>query len=145
MKTCGFFRREIPHPSSGFSLIEIIITLVVVGVFAAMIIPFYNSGVFNSITYTKRQEAVFQLNSVLADIVADYENSGTQIKISELEKKIRKRINDTLQEDNITLQEPEFKRLKIAGSTTYNGLRVTLKKKPDIEFSYLFVTKEPAP
>ncbi len=141
------------HTASGISLIELILCLVLVGLFAAMIVPYYKSGVLSSITYTQRQQAIFQLESVLANIIEDYENNytgklanfKTELEKHPLPEKYReiKKIDGTSAE-TITGITVTTKAENIAGGTN-NGLKVTLKKTPDITFTYLFVTKEPAP
>lgn len=59
----------------GFSLIEIIVTLILVGIMAAMIIPFFASGVTSSHTPIQIVSNTMDLNTVMANIVEDYERN----------------------------------------------------------------------
>ncbi len=56
-----------------FSLIELIITLLLVGIFAMMIVPFFQSGVYNSAELLQTRKELYELNTVISRIVADYE------------------------------------------------------------------------
>ena len=70
-----------PHGVSryrqGFTLLEIILTLVLIGIAAAMIVPYFQGGVSDSSVLVARQEAIFDLNGVMANMIADYEKNYT--------------------------------------------------------------------
>lgn len=53
----------------GFSLIEIIMTLVMIGVVAAMLAPYYDSGVTHSPTLVVRTEASAELQETMEDLI----------------------------------------------------------------------------
>lgn len=59
--------------TSAFSLIELIITLLLVGIFAVMIVPFFQSGVFDSAELLQTRQELYDLNTVMSRIVVDYE------------------------------------------------------------------------
>jgi len=58
---------------NGFSLIELIIIVVLVGIFSVMMIPFFDSGVGGSGSMLIRQQNFYDLNSDMAEIAANYE------------------------------------------------------------------------
>ena len=60
------------HPN-GFSLIELILIVMLVGIFAVMMIPFFDSGVGGSGSMLIRQQNLYDLNSEMAEISAYYE------------------------------------------------------------------------
>lgn len=60
------------HPN-GFSLIELILIVMLIGIFAVMIIPFFGSGVGGSGSMLIRQQNLYDLNSEMAEISACYE------------------------------------------------------------------------
>ena len=60
------------HPN-GFSLIELILIVLLVGIFAVMMIPFFGSGVGGSASMLNRQQNFYELNSDMAKIAANYE------------------------------------------------------------------------
>jgi len=61
------------HLESGFSLIEIIISLVVVAVVAAMMTAYFGKGITESSAPIFRLNAAGKLNAIMEKITADYE------------------------------------------------------------------------
>lgn len=59
--------------SNGFSLIEIVFSLVLVGVAATLIIPFFQSGVTSSGDMVQRAEANANLQQAMERVIARYE------------------------------------------------------------------------
>lgn len=55
---------------AGFTLIEMILTLILVGVAAGMIVPLFQSGVTSSATPIYRLESVADLETTMANIIA---------------------------------------------------------------------------
>lgn len=59
----------------GFTLVEIILTLVLMGLLGAMIVPYFQAGVFDSSRLLSEQQNILDLNSCMAHMVADYEEN----------------------------------------------------------------------
>lgn len=59
----------------GFTLIEVIITLVVLAILAAMVASYFGTSIFQSSTPVSRLKAAGKLNAVMEKITADYNNS----------------------------------------------------------------------
>jgi prepilin-type N-terminal cleavage/methylation domain-containing protein len=57
---------------TGFTLIEIIVTVVIVAILGAMIITFLSDSFIKSSDPVKRLKASFNLNKIMANITADY-------------------------------------------------------------------------
>jgi len=62
---------------NGFSLIELILIVLLVGIFAVMMIPFFDSGVGGSAGMLNRQQHFYELNADMAKIAANYEANYT--------------------------------------------------------------------
>lgn len=56
----------------GFTLLEVVVTLVLLGIMAAMVVPFFRSGVMTSATPINRLEAAMNTQQVMSAIVQDY-------------------------------------------------------------------------
>lgn len=63
--------------TSAFSLIELIITLLLVGIFAVMIVPFFQSGVFDSAELLQTRQELYDLNTVMSQMVVQYEGDSS--------------------------------------------------------------------
>lgn len=61
----------------GFTLIELIVTIMVVGVLSSMVVPYFLSGVTKGADPLNEMPTPLGLQSVMAAIVADYYSSGT--------------------------------------------------------------------
>lgn len=59
----------------GFTLIEIIITLVVIGIVAAMMAAYFGTSITQSSAPVSRLKAVEKLNAIMEKITADYNNA----------------------------------------------------------------------
>jgi len=64
--------------SKGFALIELIVTLVLVGVLGVMIGPYFFSGVTTASDPLTKMSTPLDLQTIMAKIVTDYESNGTQ-------------------------------------------------------------------
>jgi len=62
-------------PNKGFTLIEVIITLVLAGIVAAMLFSYFGSSIIQSSTPVSRLKAVGKLNAIMEKITSDYNNS----------------------------------------------------------------------
>ncbi len=62
---------------SGFTMIELILTLVLAGIAGAMILPLFQSGVINSGTPVYRLESLAQLEATMANISAAVRQPST--------------------------------------------------------------------
>lgn len=60
---------------SGFTLIEVIITLVVIGIVAAMMAAYFGTSITQSSAPVSRLKAVEKLNAIMEKITADYNNA----------------------------------------------------------------------
>ncbi len=61
----------------GFSIIEVISTLVLMGVVAIMLAPYYQSGITGSVTPIVRMEAAAQLQGSMESIMSAYREYWT--------------------------------------------------------------------
>jgi prepilin-type N-terminal cleavage/methylation domain-containing protein len=134
---------------TGFSLIEIILTLIIIGMAAAMIVPYFMSGVFDSATVVNRQETIFNLNGVMANMVAEYEANYTN-NLTGLSSAIGSAGSSSSAFGNVgsttvtyVVKSKDF--VDIAGGTN-NGLEVVIADpKDEIRLYYLFAAKREAP
>ena len=62
------------NTSQGFSLIEIILLIVLSGILAVMILPYFFSGATSSNTPVERLETSAGLNKAMEAIISDYES-----------------------------------------------------------------------
>jgi prepilin-type N-terminal cleavage/methylation domain-containing protein len=62
--------------NKGFALLELIVTLLLVAVMAAMVVPYFLSGVTHGADPLAQMPTPLGLQKIMANIVADYENSG---------------------------------------------------------------------
>lgn len=58
--------------SGGFTLIELIVTLIMVSMMAAMVVPYFLTGITKSSEPITRMAAPLDLQAVMSRIVADY-------------------------------------------------------------------------
>ena len=58
--------------SSGFTLLEVIISLIVAGIFAAMLVSFMGTGMMNSAKPVILAQDGNYLNSIMENMYADY-------------------------------------------------------------------------
>lgn len=58
--------------SGGFTLLELIVTLIMVSMMAAMVVPYFLTGITKSSEPITRMAAPLDLQTVMARIVADY-------------------------------------------------------------------------
>jgi prepilin-type N-terminal cleavage/methylation domain-containing protein len=70
--------------NKGFTLIEVILVLVVLGVLAVMVVPYYMSGVTSSSVALNSMNSTLSIQSVMAKIVADYNNPANSTYRSDL-------------------------------------------------------------
>jgi type II secretory pathway pseudopilin PulG len=63
------------NTSQGFSLIEIILLIVLSGILAVMVLPYFFSGSISSNTPVERLETSAGLNKAMEAIISDYENN----------------------------------------------------------------------
>lgn len=62
---------------AGFTLIELLVTIMLVGVLAAMVVPFYFSGVTRGADPLTQMTTPLGLQTIMANIIADYNSNGT--------------------------------------------------------------------
>ncbi|MBI4805761.1 MAG: type II secretion system protein [Desulfovibrio sp.] len=65
--------------NKGFTLIELIVTILLVGIMAAMVVPYFLSGVTTSSKPFDQMPPPLRLQLVMANIITDYSNSGTYL------------------------------------------------------------------
>jgi prepilin-type N-terminal cleavage/methylation domain-containing protein len=79
----------------GFTLIEVIVVLIVAGIFSAIVIPLFRSGVTTSSIPMSRLNSSMNLNAAISMIVSDYEtNSCCNVKDSNSLTALKARIQD---------------------------------------------------
>lgn len=79
----------------GFTLIEVIVVLVVAGIFAAIVIPLFRAGVTTSSVPMSRFNSSMNLNAAMSMIVSDYEtNSCCNVKDSNSLTALKTRIEN---------------------------------------------------
>jgi len=76
----------------GFSLIEIILIIVLSGILAVMVLPYFFSGSISSNTPVGRLETSAGLNKAMEAIISDYESCTS--KSSTCVKTIKDQVND---------------------------------------------------
>ena len=142
--------RRGPRLQTGFTLLEIILTLVLIGIAAAMIVPYFQSGVTQSSSLVARQESIFDLNGVMANMIADYEAQYTQ-DISALSTKIGtvgslSTVYGDLGNGHVVSYLVKSKQFVTIAGETNKGLAVTIADARDeIHLDYLFTMKGIAP
>ncbi len=78
-----------------FTLIEVVITVVLLSLLATMILPFYKTGAFENMTVINRLQNSSNVNAAIAKIVADYENNACcNLKDSAALTALQTRINN---------------------------------------------------
>jgi len=80
------------NTSQGFSLIEIILLIVLSGILAVMILPYFFSGATSSNTPVERLETSAGLNKAMEAIISDYESCAS--KDSSCVTSIKDKVND---------------------------------------------------
>ncbi len=70
-------KRNTLAKQSGFTMIELILTLILAGIAGAMILPFYQSGITQSGTPAYRLESLAQLEATMANISAAVRTPST--------------------------------------------------------------------
>lgn len=135
-------QRPITIPqSSGFSLIEVIISLVLVGIFAAMIVPFFQTGVYQSAELVQMREELYDLNTVMANMVAKYE-AEYKTKLGDLYEAIGS-TGTTQDNEDFGQYFVVSSTLKDIGSGTDNGLLITISGPNRLgNLTYLFTEKD---
>jgi prepilin-type N-terminal cleavage/methylation domain-containing protein len=124
--------------SPAFSLIELIITLLLVGIFAVMIAPFFQSGVYDSVELLQTRQELYELNTVMSRIVADYEvnHHGDLSSLSTAIGDVGTHANGY---GDYSIVSKTFR--NIAGGTS-NGLEVTFATPDGLSpLTYLFTEK----
>jgi hypothetical protein len=120
------------------------------GIAAAMIVPYFQSGIFQSAALVNRQERIFDLNGVMGNMIADYEKNYTQ-DLSGLNTKIgtvgsQSSVYGDLGNGHVLTYLVKSKNfIRIAGEAN-RGLAVTIADANDeVRLSYLFTLKGSAP
>lgn len=125
--------------TSAFSLIELIITLLLVGIFAVMIVPFFQSGVFDSAELLQTRQDLYDLNSVISRIVVDYETSFPQ-DLNGLSTAIGAVGTQNNAYGEYSVVSKSFRNI---GGGSGNGLEVTIATPDGLSpMTYLFTEKE---
>lgn len=71
--------RHAHHASraGGFTLIELLVTIMLVSIMAAMVVPYFSSGVTRGLDPLTQINTPIALQTIMANIVADYNSSAT--------------------------------------------------------------------
>lgn len=62
---------------NGFALIELIVTLTLLGVLAAMVVPYFLSGITTGADPLNRIPTPLSVQSIMANIIAEYSSNNT--------------------------------------------------------------------
>lgn len=75
--------------TNGFTLIELIITLILISVMAAMVVPFFKPSVTRGTDPFGFMNTPLSVQTIMASIVADYNSNGTYLHdLSQLNTRI---------------------------------------------------------
>ncbi len=133
---------------AGFTLIELIITLVLMASVAAMVVPFFGSGVDSSTTVVTRLHRLTDLNTVLENILADFESTASTMVMfkSKLDSSPAQYIPSGM---HATISTSDVFRMNTVASPalspvydTSDALRVTVSYPEGGALTYVLVEKD---
>ena len=137
--------------AKGFTLFELIITLVLVAVLAAMVAPILGPGLYGSSEPLSMLEDGLSLSQVMANIVAEYENPGVSVirndeylfgsGSSSLINKIGSIGSDQVN-DFGTYTVVDNSKVKINGADPEHSLRVTISNSRGQRLTHLFTVRK---
>lgn len=70
--------------NKGFALIELIVTLVLLGMLGAIVVPFFFSGVTTATDPLVAMSTPLSLQKIMSNIVTDYESNGPSSYLHDL-------------------------------------------------------------
>jgi len=123
----------------GFTLIELIVTILLVGVLASMVVPYFLSGVTRGADPLNDIPTPLGVQTIMANIVADYSSNGTYLNdLTQLSNSIVTgsygiNANYTLTKD------PAF---KFDESDTLSALKVTIKDNASGQSATFIFTRQ---
>ncbi|MFH1137058.1 MAG: prepilin-type N-terminal cleavage/methylation domain-containing protein [Pseudomonadota bacterium] len=135
----------------GFTLFELVLTLVLVAVLAAMIVPVLGPGLYGSSEPLAMLEDGLALNQVMANIVAEYENPDTGVSRDETylfgagSSSLKNQIGAIgSDQDNDFGQYAvvDNSQLKIDVSDPHDSLQVTISNSRGQSLTHLFTVRE---
>lgn len=62
--------------AKGFALLELILTILLLGILAAMVVPYFLSGVTRAADPLNQMPTPLGLQTIMANMVADYDSNG---------------------------------------------------------------------
>ncbi|WP_243312404.1 type II secretion system protein [Fundidesulfovibrio agrisoli] len=127
--------------SNGFALIEMIITLTLLGVLAAMVAPYFLTGITTGADPLKNMPTPLGVQSIMASIIADYGSNSTaqyQHDLSALNSRIVNG-NYGLSSAYTITKNPNY---KFDPSDTDVALLVTIKNNATNESATYIFTKQ---
>lgn len=108
----------------GFSLIELIVTILLVAVLGSMVVPYFLSGVTRGADPLNDMPTPLGLQSIMAAIVADYYSSGTYMNdLAQLNNSIVTG-NYGITANHTVTKDPNY---KFNAADTNTALKVTIR------------------
>lgn len=124
---------------NGFSLIEVMVTIVLVGLLAAMVIPYFTSGVTRSPDPINNTPAPLSVQGIMANIVEGYySNPVYQHDLSQMSGSIVAGNYGLTAGHTITLDAT----FKFDPADVSTALKVTIKDNATSQFVTYFFTRE---
>jgi prepilin-type N-terminal cleavage/methylation domain-containing protein len=123
----------------GFTLLETIVTIVLVGVMSAMVVPFFLSGVTRAGLPLNQMRTPLGLQTVFANIIADYNSNGTYLHdLSQLNSRIASG-NYGLTASHTITKDPNY---RFNPSDTNASLKVTIKDNASNQTATYIFTRQ---
>jgi len=136
---------------AGFTLIEIIATLMLSALLSGMIIAYFGTGLTESGRPVRRLQATFALSSVMEHITAEYEERKTdqnaetgQTLLSGLKNELDENQKDYIEDDgSIETHFVQFvDGVEEASSSDTNILKVTITNQDSASLTALFTQEQ---
>ena len=126
--------------NSGFALIELIITLILVAVMATMVIPFFKPRVTLGTDPFAFMNTPLSVQTIMASIIADYNSNGTYLHdLSQLNSQIVNGNYGLTSANNTITKDNTF---KFDATDIDTGLKVIIRDKASGQSVTYIFTKQ---
>lgn len=123
----------------GFTLLETIVIIVLVGVMAAMVVPYFLSGVTRAGLPLAQMRTPLGLQTVFANVIADYNSNGTYLHdLAQLNNRIVSGNYGLTASHTITKDQ----NYKFDPSDTNTSLKVTIKDNASSQTATYIFTRQ---